>query len=370
MSALSHSAAIATTNANGASPSGMGAATGAFAPAFPSVSPAQIMASNAWYRQRPPLQFQDARIPFSLSASRAALEPRDGVHATVQFRIGEAPASLIAPHQLLAAIAGEFGVDYRAVGASTVLLLVEHRWTAFLTRMEHLLNAEIIPVGLANVPLAVSGTDAAALDVILEFLGEAHLFRLLLPPNIARGFAAWLGALPVQPPSAETYPVSAALRVGRARITLAELGNLRLGDVVLVETPLTPSELMAVFGERHAARARREGTRIVIQENATRLSGEQEKVWCMSEKANEGIGAAQFDGVLDDIQIGLTFELGREEIELKLLRQIGEGYVFELHRDPRTAVDILAGSRRIGQGELVLVNETLGVRVTRLFDHG
>jgi type III secretion protein Q len=73
---------------------------------------------------------------------------------------------------------------------------------------------------------------------------------------------------------------------------------------------------------------------------------------------------------LDELPIKLVFELGRQEISLGELRQIRPGYVFGLARDDSAPVEVYAGGRRIGRGELVRIEDEVGVRLVRLFEHG
>jgi type III secretion protein Q len=52
------------------------------------------------------------------------------------------------------------------------------------------------------------------------------------------------------------------------------------------------------------------------------------------------------------------------------LQEIGPGHVFQLDRPLGEAVEIYAGGRRIGQGEVVRIDDQVGVRIVRLFGHG
>ena len=69
----------------------------------------------------------------------------------------------------------------------------------------------------------------------------------------------------------------------------------------------------------------------------------------------------------DDLPIKLVFELGRLDVPLGQLQDIGPGHVFELDRPLGEAVEIHAAGRRIGQGEVVRIEDQIGVRITRLF---
>ncbi|MGI9505283.1 MAG: FliM/FliN family flagellar motor switch protein, partial [Geminicoccaceae bacterium] len=73
------------------------------------------------------------------------------------------------------------------------------------------------------------------------------------------------------------------------------------------------------------------------------------------------------DAAFDDLPIKVVFELGRLELPLGQLQDIGPGHVFELDRPLGEAVEIHAAGRRIGQGEVVRIEDQIGVRITRLF---
>lgn len=77
------------------------------------------------------------------------------------------------------------------------------------------------------------------------------------------------------------------------------------------------------------------------------------------------VSLAASGGVLDDIPVRLTFDVGEREISLGDLKSIQPGYVFNLGRDPRSVVSIRANGRLIGEGELVDIEGRLGVSVLR-----
>lgn len=80
-----------------------------------------------------------------------------------------------------------------------------------------------------------------------------------------------------------------------------------------------------------------------------------------------GPAAPPADAAFDDLPIKLVFELGRLDMPLGQLQEVGRGHVFQLNRPLGEAVEIHAGNRRIGQGEVVRIDGQIGVRVVRLF---
>ena len=71
------------------------------------------------------------------------------------------------------------------------------------------------------------------------------------------------------------------------------------------------------------------------------------------------------------LEITLRFDLGQLTLPLGELQQIQPGYSFELELPAPGQVRIVAGTQLIGRGELVQIEDRLGVRVTALFkpDH-
>lgn len=65
-----------------------------------------------------------------------------------------------------------------------------------------------------------------------------------------------------------------------------------------------------------------------------------------------------------DIPVLLTVELGRTKISIKNLLQLAQGSVVELAGMAGEPMDILINGYLIAQGEVVVVNDKFGIRVT------
>ena len=89
------------------------------------------------------------------------------------------------------------------------------------------------------------------------------------------------------------------------------------------------------------------------------------------EKPTDGAGLMSLnDAELDELPVRVLFEVGRLDLPLGELRGLDVGALLPLAREPESAVEIVASGKRIGRGTLIKIGECLGVRVTRLFDHG
>jgi flagellar motor switch protein FliN/FliY len=80
-----------------------------------------------------------------------------------------------------------------------------------------------------------------------------------------------------------------------------------------------------------------------------------------------GGGAAGVNGDLNlilDIPVQLTVELGRTRIPIKHILQLAQGSVVELEALAGEPMDVLVNGFLIAQGEVVVVNDKFGVRLT------
>lgn len=65
-----------------------------------------------------------------------------------------------------------------------------------------------------------------------------------------------------------------------------------------------------------------------------------------------------------DIPLEVTVELGRSKMLIKDLLQLGQGSVVELAKLAGEPMDVLVNNRLIARGEVVVINEKFGVRLT------
>lgn len=67
---------------------------------------------------------------------------------------------------------------------------------------------------------------------------------------------------------------------------------------------------------------------------------------------------------LVDIPLEITVELGRTRMLIKDLLQLGQGSVIELEKLAGEPMEILVNGRLVALGEVVVINEKFGVRLT------
>ena len=82
----------------------------------------------------------------------------------------------------------------------------------------------------------------------------------------------------------------------------------------------------------------------------------------LQDETNEAV-SRDIDFLLD-IPVEITVQLGTSRMLIKELLQLGQGSVVELDKLAGEPMEILANNRLIARGEVVVVNEKFGVRLT------
>ncbi len=71
-------------------------------------------------------------------------------------------------------------------------------------------------------------------------------------------------------------------------------------------------------------------------------------------------------GVLLDIDMKLTVELGRARMKIRDIMNLSPGAVVELGKAPNEPVDIMVNGVLLARGEVVVVDEQFAVRISKL----
>ena len=70
--------------------------------------------------------------------------------------------------------------------------------------------------------------------------------------------------------------------------------------------------------------------------------------------------------VLQNIPVTLSIEVGRAVIKIRDLLRLTQGSVVELDRIAGEPLDLLVNNTVVAQGEVVLLNDRYGIRLTRV----
>jgi flagellar motor switch protein FliN/FliY len=75
-------------------------------------------------------------------------------------------------------------------------------------------------------------------------------------------------------------------------------------------------------------------------------------------------GGSQDINMVLDIPVTLSVELGRTKVPIKYILQLAQGSVVELDALAGEPMDVLINGYLIAQGEVVVVNDKFGIRLT------
>ncbi|GAH73870.1 unnamed protein product [marine sediment metagenome] len=89
-----------------------------------------------------------------------------------------------------------------------------------------------------------------------------------------------------------------------------------------------------------------------------------------SELTDEGGGGGLSLDLVLDISMPVTAELGRTTMTIHELLQLGTGSVVELDRSAGEAVDLYVRDVRFARGEVVVVDNNFGLRITEVMNPG
>ena len=81
---------------------------------------------------------------------------------------------------------------------------------------------------------------------------------------------------------------------------------------------------------------------------------------------SEGFDAMVSADVLQSVPVTLSVEVGRTRLKIRDLLRLKQGSVIELERNAGEPLDLLVNNTVVAQGEVVLVNDRYGVRLTRI----
>ena len=103
--------------------------------------------------------------------------------------------------------------------------------------------------------------------------------------------------------------------------------------------------------------------RLMSEEETVDVSLEQ-----LAEDAADGQGfdAMVSADVLQSVPVTLSVEVGRTRPKIRDLLRLKQGSVIELERNAGEPLDLLVNNTVVAQGEVVLVNDRYGVRLTRI----
>ncbi|QCO68619.2 YscQ/HrcQ family type III secretion apparatus protein [Luteimonas yindakuii] len=286
----------------------------------------------------------------------------DGTRLGLRLQAASAPGDM--PHWS----------DYRGRARVLAWSLAHERW---LMRLSEAFGVVLTPL-LDSAP--TDGAPVAWLDFLVEDDdADARVPGAALLQGSLRVPAAWLPRLLAQaaPPYADEpptplgrwrgLPVRLLLLLDVPPLPADDWAALRPGDVLVIGARTAPLQLQA-RGAGHAwpVAATAQGWRIegAAQPLPPSLS-RVEETGPMSEQHDTAAAAPEDpDAGARPLPVRLSFEVGALDLRIGDLAELQPGYVFALPAHLEGANVVLrANGEAVGQGELVAVGDTLGVRL-------
>ncbi|MFE0756132.1 type III secretion system cytoplasmic ring protein SctQ [Inquilinus sp. NPDC058860] len=334
----------------------------------PRLTRGQAVDANAVARRCTPMPVRigglEIEAPLAITPVLApSPTPASAGGTAITLRIGSGRLTLLVPALLVEqALADIAGLPAAELEPELAALLLEAA------------ASDVLPVleAAAGEPIAIESVGPAAAAVAPAFrctITIRHAFAEtalhLAADDAARpALRRVIDAAPALPAPCAGLPVPLAVRIGAVRLSLAELGDLAPGDVVFPDVACPPGEALVVYGEGWSHAARHDRGTLTVAGPRRPLALQDGGGWMADPDSGAATPPAER---LGELPVTLVFELGRSELPLAAVQGLAPGAVIPLGRDPGEAVDIVANGRRIGRGEIVRIEDELGIRVVRLF---
>ncbi len=75
-------------------------------------------------------------------------------------------------------------------------------------------------------------------------------------------------------------------------------------------------------------------------------------------------------GLLMDVELELSAILGSTDMSLKKILELTKGSIIELENKTAEPIDLLVNGKLIGRGEVVIIEDNFGLRITDTVDEG
>lgn len=324
-----------------------------------------LILHNALHRARQPLTFDWNGRPASLYLLPETTDV--AADMTVAVRVGDEHLTLSASWWAFGHLSEhpDRSRSLKDVDAELAAMWLEAVWLAWIEPLEATFGVDIRvqPAEPKERP-----TNLNSITLAFELDGEAHPLRVCLSTAAAKRLLPLFDrCFPMQRALAGGVMVGLNLTVGTQILTLGEWRSLRLGDVVMLESFASsdePEGAALSVGDRF-------GCSISLRADSVCLKGPlipltYFQVSNPSFEENLMSEPPVDTPNLDALPVRLTCELGKLEMSLGELRELGEGSVLPMQRRPERAVDLIVNGRRMGHGRLVTIGDDIGVQIERL----
>lgn len=348
--------------------------------ALPRLSPIQAQLRNALLQHRPRLDIATPEGALSLGLVPASdgIDPAQAASATtdsaqnLMLAVGSAPMWLSLDAAPLERIAGVWSDAPAAEGLPPALqrALTTARFAPVLEALEASLGLD---VRIIWSDAAAATEDLMSIGLVpLEPSSAPRCGTLSCDSQLARTLIDAVKRTASKPHIGDwgRLCVDLTLELGRAPFASAELAGLAPGDIVLLpsDAPIAAQQLVLRHGSRSLASARLDHNSITILRLAETSMTDDDKGDALDQEPDLG-AKPPVDGTSlnpGDLEIRLDFDLGHLSLTLAELQRLQPGVVLELDTAAGRPVRIRAGRQFLGYGQLVQIEDRLGVIIRQL----
>lgn len=132
---------------------------------------------------------------------------------------------------------------------------------------------------------------------------------------------------------------------------------------------VAPSEVVLIVSSSFLAgleKARPDDDTSITKEGTVSATSASVQVPFVPLAGGELAGSSNGIDILLDVNLQVSVELGRTRLQIRDVLQLGPGSIVELDKQAGEAVDILVNDRPIAKGEVIIIDENFGVRLTSI----
>lgn len=130
---------------------------------------------------------------------------------------------------------------------------------------------------------------------------------------------------------------------------------------------MNPAEIDALVASAQAAKAAGQPLSSLMEEGGNAAPAPAARAPQLTDFEQTMLGTTEVPiGMLLDLTLPVSIELGRTSMTVQEILRLGRGSVIQLDRLAGEPIDIYVGDRRFAEGEVVVLGEHFGVRITRV----
>lgn len=152
--------------------------------------------------------------------------------------------------------------------------------------------------------------------------------------------------------------VAVDIEVGTSRISLSDLKNIEVDDIVVLEKSNINKMKITMNGQKKSFKLSPDPSLIISMDDHEDNHENGGKI--MEENTTQNMW--------DSIQVDISAEFEQVKIPLGDLRQISEGLVVDIGSVYENKIDLMVENKIIASGELVIINDRYGVRVDTVYN--